>query len=113
MPRPWSQQAQQLTPRRRTVAHLGDLGCCVHIHTGNLSLATGGERVSAVSSFYPNPWRKKCWGPLTVFRVGAANHTNLFRFARSWPELIASPKYEHFDEWWGQRYETMGEVTYM
>jgi len=26
--------------------------------------------------------------------------------------FIARPKYEHFDEWWGQLYETMGEVTY-
>jgi len=37
MLRPWSQQARQLTLRRRTVAHLGNWGCCVHIHTGNLS----------------------------------------------------------------------------
>jgi len=35
--RPWSQQARQLTPRRGTVAHLGNRGCCVHIHMGNLS----------------------------------------------------------------------------
>jgi len=34
MLRPWSQQARQLTLRRRTVAHLGDQGCSVHIHTG-------------------------------------------------------------------------------
>ena len=39
MRRPWSQQARQLTPRRGTVAHLGNLGCCVHIHTWNLSPA--------------------------------------------------------------------------
>jgi len=32
----WSQQARQLTPRRGTVAHLRNQGCCVHIHTGNL-----------------------------------------------------------------------------
>jgi len=38
MLRPWSQPARQLIPRRRTVAHLGNLGC-VHIHTGNLSLS--------------------------------------------------------------------------
>jgi len=36
MLRPWSQQAR-LTPRRGTVAHLGNYGCWVHIHTGNLS----------------------------------------------------------------------------
>jgi len=35
--RPWSQQARQLTPQRGTVAHLGNRGSCVHIHTGNLS----------------------------------------------------------------------------
>jgi len=39
MLRPWSQQARQLTPRRGTVAHLGNPGC-VHIHTGNLSPAS-------------------------------------------------------------------------
>jgi len=50
MLRPWSQQARQLTSRRGTVAHLGNPGCCVHIHTGNLSVLTafhfltGGER---------------------------------------------------------------------
>ena len=32
MLRPWSQQARQLTPRRGTLAHLGNLGCYVHIH---------------------------------------------------------------------------------
>ena len=35
MLRPWSQQARQLTPRRGTIAHLGNRGCCCfHIHTG-------------------------------------------------------------------------------
>jgi len=38
MLRPWSQQARQLIPRRGTVAHLGKQGCCVRIHTGNLSI---------------------------------------------------------------------------
>jgi len=27
----------QITPRSETVAHLRNQGCCVHIHTGNLS----------------------------------------------------------------------------
>ena len=39
------QQARQLTPRRGTVAHLGNRGCCVHIHTGNLSGCVGKGRV--------------------------------------------------------------------
>jgi len=43
MLRPWSQQARQLTPRRETVAHLGNRGCCVHIHTGNLSIYMHGR----------------------------------------------------------------------
>jgi len=43
MLRPWSEQARQLTPRRETVAHLGNQGCCVHIHTGNLSTDTYNE----------------------------------------------------------------------
>jgi len=37
MLRPWAQQARQPTSRRGTVAHLRNRGCCVHIHTGNLS----------------------------------------------------------------------------
>jgi len=36
--RPWSQQARLLTPRGETVAHLGNQGCCAHMHTGNLSV---------------------------------------------------------------------------
>ena len=28
-----------MTPRRGMVAHLGNQGCCVHIHTGNLSIS--------------------------------------------------------------------------
>ena len=35
--RPWPRQARQLIPRWGTVAHLGNQGCCVHIHTENLS----------------------------------------------------------------------------
>ena len=38
MLRPLSRQARQLTPRRGTVAHLGNRGRCDHIHTGTLSL---------------------------------------------------------------------------
>jgi len=38
--RPWSQQPRQLTPRRGTVAHLGNRSRCVHIHTGNLSASS-------------------------------------------------------------------------
>jgi len=33
-----SQQARQLTRRSGTVAHLGNRGCCLHIHTGNLTM---------------------------------------------------------------------------
>jgi len=36
MLRPWSQQARQRTPRRGIVTHLGNRGCCVHIHTGGV-----------------------------------------------------------------------------
>ena len=34
-----------LTPQRRAVAHLGNQGCCVHIHTGNLSPGTDASAV--------------------------------------------------------------------
>ena len=41
--RPCSQQARQLTPRRGTVAHLGNRVCCVLIHAGNLSAQGEGD----------------------------------------------------------------------
>jgi len=55
MLRPWSQQARQLTPRRGTVAHLRNQGCCVHIHTENLST--------------PNPLRVHVQANSLVYRV--------------------------------------------
>jgi len=33
----WTKQARPLTPRKGTVAHLGNQGCCIHVHTRNLS----------------------------------------------------------------------------
>jgi len=56
MLRPWSQQARQLTPRRGTVAHLGNQGCCVHIHTGNLSIVHPPGAVRAVERW--RGWRR-------------------------------------------------------
>ena len=72
-----------------------------------------GERVNVVSPLYPNPWRKKAWGPFTAFRVGWG--TSLFRESAQWRGVIASGDYAHFDEWWGQfhyerGWETMGDV---
>jgi len=57
MLRPWSQQARQPTPRRETVAHIGNQGCYVPIHTGNLSpLGFGGLVCAGVSwTFSPGP----------------------------------------------------------
>ena len=85
---------------------------------------TAGERVTAVSPLYPNPWRKKCWGPFTAFRVeggasaaGArppATTTSLFRRAPKWRQIVGTAEYAHFDEWWGplsaRGFETMGDV---
>ena len=35
---------------------------------------------SAISPLYPNPWRKKCWGPFTAFRTdGLPDAAQLFR----------------------------------
>ena len=73
-------------------------------------------RATAVSPLYPNPWRKKCWGPLTAFRADA-NGTSLFRTTPKWRSLLSTPQYTHFDEWWGsfgalggRGYETMGDL---
>ena len=72
----------------------------------------GHEAVTAVSPLYPNPWRKKCWGPFTLFKTSAGLH--LFERASKWREALSTAEYTHFDEWWGpfvQRgYESMGDV---
>ena len=73
MLRPLSQQARQLTPQKRTVAHLGNQGCCVHIHTGNLSRVSSVEFAQAAVHFgslspkksrkvgpYPETWDGMC-----------------------------------------------------
>ena len=72
-----------------------------------------GERVNVISPLYPNPWRKKAWGPFTAFRVGWG--TSLFRSSPQWRGVIGSGDYAHFDEWWGEYHysrgwETMGDV---
>ena len=71
-----------------------------------------GETISAMSPLYPNPWRKKCWGPFTAFRTKIG--TELFRETPRWREMLSTPAYTHFDEWWGpfagKGFETMGEV---
>jgi hypothetical protein len=55
-----------------------------------------GERVNIVTPLYPNPWRKKAWGPFTAFRVGWG--TSLFRRSPHWQSVVASNEYAHFDE---------------
>jgi len=72
-----------------------------------------GEEVNVVTPLYPNPWRKKAWGPFTAFRTGWG--TSLFRRSAQWQSVVASGEYAHFDEWWGEfhysrGWETMGDV---
>lgn len=72
------------------------------------------EQVNVVTPLYPNPWRKKAWGPFTAFRVGWG--TSLFRTSPHWKRVISSGDYAHFDEWWGEfhysrGWETMGDVV--
>ena len=62
--------------------------------------ADASARSTAISPLYPNPWRKKSWGPLTVFRADA-NGTALYRRTPRWRDVLATPVYTHFDEWWG------------
>ena len=81
---------------------------------------TAGERVTAISPLYPNPWRKKCWGPFTAFRAASGalpsqpGGAELFRRTHKWQQLLAMDAYAHFDEWWGpyagNGLETMGEA---
>ena len=52
---PWSQQTRQLTSRRGTVAHIGNRGCCVHIHTGNISPFSFQTTCSAGQQCCPTP----------------------------------------------------------
>ena len=42
----------------------------VYLHKGACPCERG-ERVNVICPLYPNPWRKKAWGPLTMFRTGA------------------------------------------
>ena len=71
-----------------------------------------GEAISALSPLYPNPWRKKCWGPFTAFRTSLG--TDIFRRTKRWREMLAMEAYTHSDEWWGpfagKGFETMGEI---
>jgi hypothetical protein len=64
---------------------------------------THGEVVTAVSPLYPNPWRKKCWGPFTLFRssIRSTHGLGLFRESPRWRDVAATHEYTHFDEWWG------------
>ena len=62
-----------------------------------LSLTHEPRQVSAVSPLYPNPWRKKCWGPFTLFR--ASMGLRLYEHARRWREALSTWEYTHFDEW--------------
>eukprot|EP00962_Isochrysis_galbana_P029719 scaffold9553_cov114-Isochrysis_galbana.AAC.10 len=72
-----------------------------------------GAQVNVISPLYPNPWRKKVWGPFTAFRTGLG--TELFRESPHWRSILATNKYAHFDEWWGPfhdlGWETMGDVV--
>ena len=66
-------------PRRGADTYF-DSGACA---------CTAGENTSAISPLYPNPWRKKCWGPFTAFRTdGLPDAAQLFRKTKRWP----SPK---------------------
>lgn len=75
---------------------------------------TRGEEVSAISPLYPNPWRKKCWGPFTLFRADDGRGVRLYEQSPRWRNALSIGEYTHFDEWWGpfsQRgFETMGDV---
>jgi len=56
----WSQQVRQLTPRRGTVALLGNRGRCAHIHTGH-----GGARESGPLCSHSHGARKGTVAHLT------------------------------------------------
>lgn len=72
-----------------------------------------GESINALSPLYPNPWRKKCWGPFTAFKQAPLGR-DVFQQTARWKDIIAEPAYVHSDEWWGpfagKGFETMGEI---
>ena len=82
-------------------------------HPKRVCVCEHGEVVNALSPLYPNPWRKKCWGPFTAFRTKQLG-TSIFRRTARWREIVAEPAYVHSDEWWGpfagKGFETMGEI---
>mmetsp|Transcript_10941 Transcript_10941/g.35942 ORF Transcript_10941/g.35942 Transcript_10941/m.35942 type:complete len:419 (+) Transcript_10941:129-1385(+) len=72
-----------------------------------------GVTANVVTPLYPNPWRKKAWGPFTAFRTDLG--TSMFRESPQWRAILASNDYAHFDEFWGpfhysRGWETMGDV---
>ena len=68
-------------------------------HSHSVCPCTRGEAVTAISPLYPNPWRKKCWGPFTLFRTSAG--VRLYTETVKWRDALSTPEYTHFDEWWG------------
>ena len=71
----------KLTPRRGTVTHLGNQGCCVHIYTGNLSAPGVARRrvlIGSVSFVFPpliqlTPQKAECRAEKQRQRRGATS----------------------------------------
>ena len=53
----------------RGIARSSTRAVNVYLHRGACPCPRGAA-VNVVSPLYPNPWRKKAWGPFTAFRVG-------------------------------------------
>ena len=69
-----------------------------------------GEEINVFCPLYPNPWRKKAWGPFTAFRVDGNEGIRRYRSSPTWQKALTQTEYAHFDEWWGTNVDTMGDV---
>ena len=66
------------------------------------------------SPLFPNPFLKKVWGPLTVFKINSNLRSDLFfQYSKFWKHIVTSNIYNHFDEFWGnkRKFKTMGDVV--
>jgi len=58
-------------------------------------------QANVVCPFFPNPPASKAWGPFTAFSTALG--TRLFEQSPQWRQVLATPAYTHFDEFWGAR----------
>ena len=95
------------TVKEFAYTHVG--WCDIDVIFGDIGhYLSGVKEEDVMTPFYPNPWRKAAWGPLTIFKT---SHSSLFLKAERWHKTVTQPDYRHFDEFWGAyRHRTMGHL---